>query len=284
MLLSGKPIAEKLLNDTKQILSSTDKKIRMMIILIGDDPSSIKYAQSKCKVAKELGVEFNLLHLSKDLDETEVFEKVNIEIKKYSPHGVLIERPIPGHIDWGRIQELIPVEADIDCERFDNLGGLLSGFPIFVPATVKAVLELLKFYEIKCSGKNVVILGRSNVIGMPLAVMLAQKKSWGDATVTICHTKTADITFYTKSADIIITCAGQPNILKGNMIKDGAIVIDVGINVVDGKIVGDANFEDVSKIASAITPVPGGIGMITTACLFSNLAFAVENFHTKQKK
>lgn len=283
MVLSGKPVAEKLLSDARRSLSLSGEEVRMMVILIGDDPSSIKYVQSKRKRADELGVKFELLQFSENSNESEVLEKINDKIKQYLPHGVLIERPLPEHFDWEKIQELIPADADIDCERFDNLGRLLSGCPRFIPATVKAVFELLQFYKIDCAGKNIVILGRSNVVGMPLAVMLAQKKSWGNATVTICHTKTADIAFHTRSADIVIACAGKPNLLKSDMIKEGAVVIDVGVNVVDDKIVGDVDFEGVSKKASAITPVPGGIGLITTACLFVNLAHAVNNFSSKNK-
>lgn len=227
-ILYGKPISEKIDQETSR--HSSGKKIA---ILLPDDPSSVSYRKAITAKAQKLGIK--VVSDPNDAD------------------GVIGETTDPS--------------KDIDCQTEENLGKLFAGKPFYKPATAEAVVQLLKYYEIDLSGKNVVIIGRSTIVGKPLAHLLLEE----DATVTVCHSKTPDIGVFTKKADIVISAAGKPNLIAADMVDENSVVIDVGTNFIDGKMMGDVDFDGVEKVASAISPVPGGIGPITTSVLLSQV-------------
>lgn len=227
-ILYGKPVSEKIDQETSR--HSAGRKIA---ISLPDEPSSISYKKAILAKAKKLGIE--------------VVSDPN------AADGVIGETTDPS--------------KDIDCQTEENLGKLFAGKPLYKPATAEAVIQLLKYYGVDLSGKNVVVIGRSTIVGKPLAHLLLQE----DATVTVCHSKTTDIGALAKKADIIVSAAGKPNLLTANMVSEGSVVIDVGTNFVNGKMVGDADFENVEKVASAISPVPAGVGPITTSVLLDQV-------------
>ena len=181
---------------------------------------------------------------------------------------------MPEHIEFNELVSHIPPVADIDCQRMDTFGMLCAGRAKYIPATAKAVIEIMKFYNIQTEGKNVTIVGRSITVGLPLSMVLMSKSKYGNATVCVCHSRTKKLAEHTKYADIIVVAVGKPGLLKENMVSEDTTVIDVGTTYKDGKLYGDVDFENVAEKVSAITPVPGGVGPVTTVCLFQNLITA----------
>lgn len=275
-VLKGKPVAEKLYEESRIIAEKYKGVPKLLSVMIGGDEASKQYVRSKSKKLSALGFEFELLELPDEITENEAQEKIGDAIESLNPDGIMIERPVPKHMDFWQLAELIPPISDIDCQRYDSLGRLMAGNPIFVPATAGAVVELLRFYGIKTAGKRITLIGRSLTVGLPLSVMLLWKNDYGNATLTVCHSRTKELQNSLKNAEIIISAAGKAGLIKQEMVSDGVIVIDVGINFVNGKLVGDVDFEGVSMKAAAITPVPGGVGAVTTAYLIKNLAKAFE--------
>ncbi|MEJ5305415.1 MAG: bifunctional methylenetetrahydrofolate dehydrogenase/methenyltetrahydrofolate cyclohydrolase FolD [Ignavibacteria bacterium] len=289
-ILDGKNTAALIRNRIKEIIEKDFKPRNfqpgLVAIIVGKNPASKIYVNSKAKACQEVGIFSKVIELEESISQNELVDlikQLNIN-PKY--HGILVQQPLPPHINTQFVNESIDPDKDVDGFHPVNMGKLLLGEECFVPCTPLGIIELLKHYKIDLSGKDVVIIGRSNIVGKPLAAMLMQKNKFTNATVTICHSATKDISFYTKNADIVIAAIGKSEFLKADMIKENAIVIDVGINRVEDlnsekgyRIVGDVKFDEVSEKASYITPVPGGVGPMTIAMLLKNTLIASSKFY-----
>ena len=275
MILDGKKVAAALENRLKKRLENLKNynyMPKLAIILIGDNPSSAMYAAFMQKVAKKYGIQSELLKRDNQVTETELENLISRLNNDAAVTGILMMMPLPDHICTQKIIDLIDPDKDIDGLTTVNAGRLFSGRDGFFGCTPRAVMEILESYDITVEGKRVVILGRSNVIGKPVSMMLLNK----NATVTICHSRSRNLKEITQEADIIVVAVGHPYSLSGDMIKKGAIVIDVGINRIDGKTVGDADYESVLPVAGAVTPVPGGVGAVTTTMVIESVIKAGE--------
>lgn len=280
VILDGKKVAQEI---KEQVKSRVDELVKrgitpgLAVILVGDNPSSQVYVRNKEKTCRKLGI-FSLRYdLPEDTPEEELLKLIEELNTNQKVHGILVQLPLPAHIDEREILYSISPNKDVDGFHPYNLGRLLIGDPLFLPCTPWGVQELLLRYGIDFEGKNVVIVGRSNIVGKPLAMMLVQKAKGANATVSICHTRTKNLREYTLFADVLVAACGVPRMIKGDMVKEGAVVVDVGINRVNGSLVGDVDFEEVSKVASYITPVPGGVGPMTIAMLMANTVKAAES-------
>jgi methylenetetrahydrofolate dehydrogenase (NADP+) / methenyltetrahydrofolate cyclohydrolase len=245
----------------------------LAVILVGSDPASRVYVRNKIKACAEVGIQSQTLAFAESIDQNEIIQ--TIETLNHDPqtHGILVQLPLPRHFDISTIIETISVEKDVDGFHLYNVGGLIIGNTAFPPCTPYGVTKLLEHEGIELEGKNVVVVGASNIVGKPMALMLMQK----DATVCICHAKTRDLAQFTILADILVVAAGQPNLIVPQMVKTGAVVIDVGINrLPDGKLVGDADFKGLLPKVSHITPVPGGVGPMTVTMLLANTIGSAE--------
>ena len=285
MLIDGKEISKLVYKDIVNEINLITKKIQrppsLNIILIGDNPSSITYVNNKLKKCNEIGIRGNLIKKPKNIDEQSVLNIINEFNRDEKVDGIILQLPIPNHLNERILIEEISPLKDVDGLTATNIGLLSIGKPRFIPATAYGIMEILKKESIISEGKNIVVIGRSNIVGKPLVALLSGKDE--NATVTVCHSKTINLRQHTLNADVIIVAVGKPNILDGSMIKDGAIVIDVGINRVENKknlkgfsIVGDVEFNSILKKASSITPVPGGVGPMTIAMLMKNVCEAAK--------
>ena len=285
MLIDGKEISKLVYKDIVNEIKIITKKIQrppsLNIILIGDNPSSITYVNNKLKKCNEIGIRGNLIKKPKNIDEQSVLNIINEFNRDEKVDGIILQLPIPNHLNERILIEEISPLKDVDGLTATNIGLLSIGKPRFIPATAYGIMEILKKESIISEGKNIVVIGRSNIVGKPLVALLSGKDE--NATVTVCHSKTINLRQHTINADVIIVAVGKPNILDGSMIKDGAIVIDVGINRVENKknlkgfsIVGDVEFNSILKKASSITPVPGGVGPMTIAMLMKNVCEAAK--------
>ncbi len=275
MILDGKKVATALENRLEKRLENLKNynyMPKLAIILTGDNPSSAMYAAFMQKVAKKYGIQSELLKRDNQVTEIELENLISRLNDDTTVTGILMMMPLPNHICTQKIIDLIDPDKDIDGLTTVNAGRLFSGRDGFFGCTPRAVMEILESYDIPVEGKRVVILGRSNVIGKPVSMMLLNK----NATVTICHSRSRNLKEITQEADIIVVAVGHPYSLSGDMIKKGAIVIDVGINRIDGKTVGDADYESVLPVAGAVTPVPGGVGAVTTTMVIESLIKAGE--------
>ena len=269
MIIDGKKISENLISEIKKEVLKVKKKGNppgLTVILIGEYPASQIYVKNKEKKAREAGINSEVIRYPKDISEKEVLEKINQLNNNSKVSGILVQLPLPSHINKERIINSILPSKDVDGFHPINVGNLSSGGESIVPCTPLGCLLLIKSVEKNLTGKHAVILGRSNLNGKPMAQLLLKE----NCTVTILHSKTSDLKTECKRADILVAAVGVKEIVKGDWIKKNAIVIDVGINKVDGKIVGDVDFESSKNIAKAITPVPGGVGPMTIACLLKN--------------
>lgn len=266
-LLDGKVVKAKLLEDLKDKINKLDTKLGLTVIQVGEDPASSVYVRQKNKMAENLGFNFNHIKLDENIKEEDllnIIEKLN---KDDNVDGILVQMPIPNHLNAKKVQNAILPCKDVDGLTDINMGRLSHNIDSLVPCTPMGIIELLKYYNIDISGKNVVIIGRSDLVGKPLASLMTNN----DATVTLCHSKTKNLSFYTKNADILVVAIGRANFIKKEDVKDGAIIVDVGINrMEDGKLCGDVLFEEVKDKASYISPVPGGVGQMTVAELGYN--------------
>lgn len=249
----------------------------LVTILVGDNPASQSYVNSKAKACIELGMYSRVERLSAETTEEELLSMVDRYNKDENIHGILVQLPLPKHIDEDKVVEAILPEKDVDGFHPVNVGKLVIGKDTFYPCTPAGIQELLIRYNIETSGKHVVVVGRSNIVGKPVANIMLQKKKFANSIVTVCHSAAKDIAQYTRQADILIAAIGQPGFIKADMVKEGAVVIDVGINRVADeslpkgyRIVGDVDFDDVAPKSSYITPVPGGVGLMTIAILLNN--------------
>jgi methylenetetrahydrofolate dehydrogenase (NADP+) / methenyltetrahydrofolate cyclohydrolase len=252
----------------------------LAVILVGSDPPSRVYVRNKIKACAEVGIQSQVLTFAESVGQAEIIR--TIEQLNHDPqiHGILVQLPLPRHFDVSAIVETISVEKDVDGFHLYNVGGLILGNTAFPPCTPYGVTKLLEHEGIELEGKNVVVVGASNIVGKPMALMLMQR----EATVSICHAKTKDLAQYTILADILVVAAGRPNLILPQMVKTGAVVIDVGINrLPDGRIVGDVDFEGLRRKASYITPVPGGVGPMTVTMLLANTIASAERAAAKMK-
>lgn len=271
-ILDGKVVRDEIAQDLKSIIYNLKSKPRLVIIQVGDNPQSNAYIGQKIKFGEKIGAIVELKKFPADVSQKDLEIKIQNLNSDSSVHGIIIQIPIPTHLDKDTLIDLINWRKDVDGLSAISLKLLSEGNPAgYVPATTKGVLTLLGHYKIPVAGKKVVIVGRSFLVGKPTALAMLNR----DATITICHSKTVDLKAETKNADILIVAIGKPNLIGKEHVSPKQIIIDVGINVEekDGnrRLVGDVNFDDVSKIVSAITPVPGGIGPMTVASLFENL-------------
>lgn len=268
MIINGKEIAKKILLELKNETESLKQRLitpSLAVVQVGEDKASESYAKNIIKEGENIGVYVEYHRFKKEISEEELlFNIKNLNLRK-DIHGILIEFPLPEGIDNKKVLETILPEKDIDGFNPVNLGRLLEGTTFFAPATAQAVITAIKSVA-TIEGKNAVVVGRSNIVGKPTALLLLQE----NATVTICHSRTKNLPQITQMADILVVSVGKPKMINRSYVKRGAIVIDVGINKVDDKIVGDVDFDDVVDVASYITPVPGGIGILTTLMLFKN--------------
>ena len=245
----------------------SDTRKTLAIISIGDDPASKIYVRNKIRACEQANVEVALHSFGGNCTQ-EFLEYIIRDLNRCPDiDGILVQLPLPPQINEKRIMELIHPVKDVDGFHPYNMGRLAAGDPAIVPCTPKGIMQLLRTYDITVEGKHVVIVGRSNIVGKPLAMLMLN----ADATVTICHSHTKDLPSLTKQADILVSAVGKPHFITADMVKDGAVVIDVGINRVNGKLVGDVDFDAVSQVASYITSVPGGVGQMTVAALLDNM-------------
>ena len=267
VILDGKKLREKLLTELKLKVDSFNKKPTLVVILVGEDPASKIYVNNKKKTAEKLGINSQIINYPYDVTEKELLEKIEELNNNSNVTAILVQLPLPKHISKENIINAISPKKDVDGFTPYNFGKLFSGEePIVYPCTPKGILLLLKEYNIDIEGKHVVIVGRSNIVGHPLAQMLLNK----NATVTVCHSYTKNLADITKTADVVISAAGK-SIIEGEMLKSGCVVVDVGIfKDASGKTRGDVDFESASKIASYISPVPGGVGPMTITSLMLN--------------
>ena len=276
-IIDGKLVSAKIKEEIRLEIEEMKKNGRQIpglaVVIIGDDLASKIYVKNKRKDCEEVGMHSEEYTLPEDTTEQEVLELIEKLNNKDDIHGILVQSPMPKHINENTIIESISPEKDVDAFHPENVGRITIGRYNFVPCTPMGVMELLKYYEIDICGKECVVLGRSNIVGKPQALLLLQE----NGTVTICHSKTIDLAKITKGADILVVAIRQPNFIKADMVKEGAVVIDVGIHKKDdGKLCGDVDFAGVEKVASYITPVPGGVGPMTRTMLLKNTLTAAK--------
>lgn len=265
-ILDGKKAYLDVKNKIKNILKNKNVSIGLSVVLVGEDPASEIYVNMKKNACRDVGINSKVIRLNREISEKELLEKINTLNEDSSIHGILVQLPLPKHINETNVLKAVSPSKDVDGFHPSNVGNLVIGVDGFVPATPMGVMALLEAYDIDIKSKDVAIVGTSNIIGKPLASLFLNKH----ATVSLCHRDTKDVSHYTKYADIICVGVGLVNLIKADMVKEGAVIIDIGINKVNGKIVGDVDFENVSKKASYITPVPGGVGPMTIAMLLEN--------------
>ena len=282
-ILNGKELAKVIRENLKlecEELKSNGIKPKLAVIMVGDNPASKIYVKNKSKAAEDIGVEYEEYILKEDIEQKELIDLIKKLNNDNTINGILLQSPIPKHLDIDEAFRTISEEKDVDGFNPINLGKLLLNQDTFVSCTPYGIMKLFEHYNIDLEGKNVVIVGRSNIVGKPLIACCLNK----NATVTVCHSKTKNIEEKTKNADILIVAIGKSKFITEDMVKTGAVVIDVGINRgEDKKITGDVDYENVSKKASYITPVPGGVGPMTIAMLMNNVIKATINQNTKRK-
>ncbi len=276
VVIDGKRIAKEIREELKkrvEKLKEKNIKPTLAIILVGDNPASILYITNKQKAAREVGIECIIHKFSEEAEEEEVLGLIQRLNEDEKIHGIIVQLPLPKHLNEQIILDSISPEKDVDGLTPFNAGNLSLGNERIAPCTPKGIIKLLEKMKIEVEGKNVVIVNNSNVVGKPLALMLTNRF----ATVTLCHVKTKDLKEHTKKADILITATGVPCLIKADMVKEGAVVIDAGIKYSEKRIEGDVDFENVKKKASYITPVPGGVGPMTVAMVLENTLILAES-------
>lgn len=290
ILLDGKKVAAEKraeLRETIAQLHAAGKRApKLAIVIVGHNPASETYVANKIKACGEVGIEAEKIAFEADITEQQLLAEVSRLNHDATIDGFIVQLPLPEHISETTIMSAIDRRKDVDGLTPENVGRTVQGLPSIISATPRGIRELLAYYQIPTEGRHVVVIGRSNIVGKPIAMLLMQRPylslpsmsaaSLGDATVTICHSKTRDLKSICLTADIIIVAAGCPNLLTADMVKEGVTIIDVGINRVDGKLVGDVDFENVAPKAAYITPVPGGVGPMTIVSLLQNTLQAYE--------
>jgi len=277
--LSGKKIAKEIFARIKEDIELKKITPKLVILFIGNDPAAEYYVQNLEKKGLKVGIIVETLILPESIDQSSLLGKIDILNNNSEVNGIMLQKPLPAKLDESEIVMKINPQKDVDAFHPINMGNLVLDKEGFIPATPAAVLELLSYYEIETSGKHIVIVGRSDIVGKPMANLLLRKNKTGNATVTICHSRTKDLAYHTKQADILIAAIGKPQFIKPEMINENAIIIDVGVNQIEDaekgyRYVGDVDYSGCFDKAAAITPVPGGIGTITTSVLLNNVLFA----------
>jgi len=276
-LLDGKKLSSKikenLKKETAEFVEKNGATPGLAVILVGDDPASHAYVSMKARACKEVGI-YSVLHeMPSTVKEEDVLSTIRMINENPKIHGLLVQLPLPGHIDSTKILEAISPKKDVDGFHPFNLGKLVAGLDTFAPCTPLGVMELLREHGVEVKGKDCVVVGASNIVGKPMASLLLN----AGATVDICHIFTKDLKEHTKKADMIFVGVGKPNLITADMVKEGVVVVDIGINKVGDKLVGDADFDSVAPKCSYITPVPGGVGPMTIAMLLSNTLKAAKS-------
>lgn len=269
-ILSGKTVAIDIKGQIKSYtedLKASGKSFKISSILVGDDGGSVYYQNFQEKLANNLGIDFEKIKLDESISEENLKLKIEELNKDDSVNGIMLLLPLPKHIDERVVTNLIDADKDLDCLSEVSVGRFYKGEKCFMPCTPNSVITLLKAYNIEIEGKEVVIIGRSNIVGKPLFQMFLNE----NATVTVCHSRTKNLKEVCKRADILVVAIGRANFIDSSYVREGAVVIDVGTSEVNGKITGDVNFDDVYEKASLITPVPGGVGSLTTTLLLKNV-------------
>ena len=268
--MNGKALRDKKLTELKEKIGTLDCQLGLAVIHVGNNEASNVYVKQKGNLATELGYKFVHKVFDENVEQDKLLRYIKKLNKDDSIDGILVQMPLPDHLDSSLIQNTVDSYKDVDGLTFINAGRLVQGMPSLVPCTPKGIIDLLDEYKIKLEGSQVVVIGRSVLVGKPMANLLTNR----NASVTICHSKTNDIKLYTKNADIVIVAVGKQGFLKEDMVKDGAVVIDVGINRINGKLKGDVDYDNVSKVAGYITPVPGGVGPMTVYEIMANVLVA----------
>ena len=275
IMMDGRAVAEKwktAVAQRAQELIEQGVTPHLAVILVGENAASQVYVRNKENACSRVGIRSTIIRLPEACTQEELENAVLSLNQDESVHGILVQLPLPKELNEARVLALIDPDKDVDGFHAMNSGRLMNGQPRFVPCTPLGVMKLLEAYDIPVRGKHAVIIGRSNIVGKPMAMLLLA----ADATVTVCHSKTENLAEMTRQADILVAAVGKANFVTGDMVKPGATVIDVGINRVDGKLVGDVNAEQVESVATYLTPVPGGVGQMTIAMLLSNTLDAAE--------
>ncbi len=271
-LLKGKPVSIALKKWIRGKIEAEGTDPSLAIIMVGDNPASKVYVGHKIKAASEVGIRAELIHFNTHITQEDLINKIRVASQRFD--GLIVQLPLPDHLSENEIIKHIPPEKDVDGFTPENLGLLARSTPRFISATPLGILLLLHYYNISLAGKNVVVIGRSNIVGTPLALLVSRKFSWANATATICHSRSRNVPEHLRNADIVIVAVGQKHWLKSEMVNPDMIVVDVGIHVDDdGKLTGDVD-PKVREIVKAITPVPGGVGPMTVAALLFNVYLA----------
>ncbi|MDU5492382.1 MAG: bifunctional methylenetetrahydrofolate dehydrogenase/methenyltetrahydrofolate cyclohydrolase [Clostridium perfringens] len=279
-ILSGKTVAIDIKRQIKSYteeLKASGKSLKISSILVGDDGGSVYYQNFQEKLANNLGIDFEKIKLDESISEENLKLKIEELNKDDSVNGIMLLLPLPKHIDERSVTNLIDADKDLDCLSEVSVGRFYKGEKCFMPCTPNSVITLLKAYNIEIEGKEVVIIGRSNIVGKPLFQMFLNE----NATVTVCHSRTKNLKEVCKRANILVVAIGRANFIDSSYVREGAVVIDVGTSEVNGKITGDVNFDDVYEKASLITPVPGGVGSLTTTLLLKNVCKELDYNETK---
>ncbi|RCS59911.1 bifunctional methylenetetrahydrofolate dehydrogenase/methenyltetrahydrofolate cyclohydrolase FolD [Parvibium lacunae] len=275
-LIDGKLLSSVLRDELRERIERVADhgyKPGLVVILVGADPASSVYVKNKIKACEDVGIYSVFEHLPATASEEELLDVIQAYNDDDSIQGILVQLPLPAHLDAHKVIEAIAAEKDVDGFHLSSVGALVTGKPLFRPCTPYGVMKMLEAHEIPLRGAHAVVVGASNIVGKPMAMLLLQ----AGATVTICNSKTKDLAHHTKQADILIAAVGKPNMITSSMVKPGAVVIDVGINrLPDGKLVGDVDFNSVKYVAGYLTPVPGGVGPMTITMLLTNTVEAAE--------
>ncbi len=290
-LLDGKKVAAKIKEDLKKevdaILAKGKRAPHLVAILVGNDGASETYVASKAKDCSQLGMDSTIIRLDADITEEDLLKEVEKINQNNNYDGLIVQMPLPKHMNPLKVTETISHQKDVDGFHPYNVGLMFKGLPSFYPATPYGILLMLEEYNIATEGKHCVVIGRSDIVGKPMSALMARSAYPGNCTVTICHSRTQNIEEHTQRADILIVALGKPEFVKANMVKQGAVVVDVGITRVDApetkrgyKLKGDVAFDEVAEKASYITPVPGGVGLMTRIGLLKNTLQAYKNLNT----
>ncbi len=274
-LIDGRKIASAIRAEVRKKVATLKKQgltPKLCVVLAGDDPASVLYAKSKQRACSRSGIDYELFTFPSDSQESEIIGKLEELSADESCHGIMVELPLPKHMNKQRVMMAIDPVKDVDGINPINRGLMFTQKDGLFPVTPQSCIEIMKRDGISLEGKNVCLIGRGDTVGKPLIFLLLNE----NATVTVCHTRTQDLSFHTKKADVIVAAAGKAGLVTKDMVNPGTVVVDAGINQVDGKTVGDVDFEEVSKVVEAITPVPGGVGSLTTALLQNNLLKAID--------
>ena len=274
-IIDGKLVSATVREEIKEKIAEAGEKygktFKLTAIIAGNDPASEIYVRNKGKACEAVGIQSETIKLSENISQEEIEKIVTDKVSDDSVDGILVQLPLPKTLDEKRILKLIPPEKDVDGFTDANVGRLaLFSDDALCSCTPQGMIKLLDYYDIPLKGKHAVVVGRSNIVGKPMSLMLLRR----DCTVTVCHSKTENLAKYTKDADILVCAVGKKHIITADMVKDGTVVLDAGINRVDGKIYGDADYEEISKKAAYITPVPGGVGPMTITMLMYNTYLA----------